>query len=735
MSLREVALPAKGVADRRPSGPAQATELIPVAAPSGPPLMTNRLTTTDHDRNDSSDSDVLSRDRVFILMNKLAHGGSYPGRKDDEATILAFCHIRKGATLPYTRQQVSGVPPRAPPVELRESAVPAVAASAGVAPLASTTEEVDVPPAAPLAPKTREEPVATLAAAAEMQDIDLPDANLAEAIAESERRDTDSDAARAPRKRRAMTHDDSDTPSQTSDTARPRKKASRASRPSTTESGTTIAGSSASAASPRPTKTRRPTRPPATSRQPDEDGFVAPPRRRTARAAALQQPTPLPTANAFAGASVDATEDGAAPPVSAQKKPPPIVIQWAGGYKEFQQKLDRAATSATVKTAGRDLYKVTVSSNEEYRAVMDTISRDGLPGRNHRSGGAAPSRKVHPSTSFAAATKGGPSAATARRSELAAGETRQPAAPSPASPGGEANPPPTQSARVAAPRRRRRRAGRATHAAARWNADDTLPQQTTAPRATPQPAADAPRQSSATELPQPASPVAEAPPAANAAPSATDAAELPAGGSAASPGGELPPSQPTLDVTTGRCGIDSGIDEAALRELDRANGASGPPSRGTSPRAPRQRQCSTSVPRPSPAPLDMPDISDAVCVSESDSDSVTGYIDDSDIAEGLEESLIALRDAAEEEGLPCDPALRARILFPNAAAADADGDAMQCEMESRKRKPAAASSDSEAAPSEAARGKKQKAAADAEGFAVPRKTAPRRRIVKTPVLP
>ncbi|XP_049829029.1 uncharacterized protein LOC126267768 [Schistocerca gregaria] len=531
MSLREVALPAKGVADRRPSGPAQATELIPVAAPSVPPLMTNRLTTTDHDRNDSSDSDVLSRDRVFILMNKLAHGGSYPGRKDDEATILAFCHIRKGATLPYTRQQVLGVPPRAPPVESRESAVPAVAASAGVAPLASTTEEVDVPPAAPLVPKTREEPVATLAAAAEMQDIDLPDANLAEAIAESERRDTDSDAARAPRKRRAMTHDDSDTPSQMSDTARPQKKASRASRPSTTESGTTIAGSSASAASPRPTKTRRPTRPPATSRQPDEDGFVAPPRRRTARAAALQQPTPLPTANAFAGASVDATEDGAAPPVSAQKKPPPIVIQWAGGYKEFQQKLDRAATSATVKTAGRDLYKVTVSSNEE--------------GRNHRSGGAAPSRKVHPSTSFAAATKGGPSAATARRSELAAGETRQPAAPSPASPGGEATPTPTQSARVAAPRRRRRRAGRATHAAARRNADDTLPQQTTAPRATPQPAADAPRQSSTTELPQPASPVAEAAPAANAAPSATDAAELrrqKRSGKQASPSSSVQPS-------------------------------------------------------------------------------------------------------------------------------------------------------------------------------------------------
>ncbi|XP_049827049.1 uncharacterized protein LOC126266673 [Schistocerca gregaria] len=429
---------------------------------------------------------------------------------------------RQGATLPYTRQQVPGVPPRAPPVASRESALPAVAASAGVGPLASTTREVDVAPVAPLVPETQEEPVATLAAATEMEDIDLPDANLAEAIAESERRDTDFDAARAPRKSRAVTHD-SDTPSQTSDTTRPRKKASWASRPSTAESGTTTEGSST-----RPTKTRRPTRPPATSRQPDEDGFVAPPRRHTARAAALQQPTPLPTANAFAGASVDSMEDAAAPPVSAQKKPPPIVIQWAGEYKEFQQKLDRVATSATVKNAGRDLYKVTVSSNEEYRSLMDIICKEGLPDRNQRSGGAAPSRKVHPSTSFAAATKGGPSAATARRSELVAGETKQQVAPSPASPGGEATPAPTQSARVAAPRRRRRRAGRAPPAAVRRTADDTLPQQRTAPRAAPQPqpAADAPRQSSTTEWPQPATPVAEAAPAANTAPSATDAAEL-----------------------------------------------------------------------------------------------------------------------------------------------------------------------------------------------------------------
>ncbi|XP_046986978.1 endochitinase A-like [Schistocerca americana] len=506
MSMREDALLAKGVADRRPSGPAQATELIPVAAPSGPPLMTNRLSTTDADGFDSSDFDAHPRDRVFILMNKLAHGGPYPGREDDEAAILAFCNIQKAAALPHTRQHVSGVPPRAPPVASHDFAVPAVAASAGVAPLASTTEEVDVPPVAPLAPETREEPVAALAAATEMADMDLPDANLAEAIAESERRDTDLDAPRAPRKRRAVTHDDSDTPSQTSEGARPRKKATRASRTSTTESGLTLAGSSRSTAAQKSTKTtRRPTRSPAASRQPDEDGFVAPPRRHTARAAALQLPTPLPTANTFAGVSDDAMEDGAAPPAPAQKKPPPIVIQWAGEYKEFQQKLDRVATSATVKNAGRDLYKVTVSTNEEYRAVMDAICKDGLP--------------------FAAATKGGPASAT-RSSAQVEREPRPPTAPSTASPVGVAAPATTQGARAAAPRRRRRRAGRATPAAARRTVEDTLPPQRTTPRAAPRPAADAPRQSPSTEQPPPAAPVAEAAPAAPTAPMATDAAEL-----------------------------------------------------------------------------------------------------------------------------------------------------------------------------------------------------------------
>ncbi|XP_049772926.1 translation initiation factor IF-2-like [Schistocerca cancellata] len=384
-------------------------------------------------------------------MNKLAHGGPYPGREADEAAIFALCKIQTAAALPHTRQQVLGVPPRAPPVTSHLLAVPAAAASAGVAPLVSTTQEVDVPPVAPLAPETQEEPMAALAVATEMEDVDLPDANLAEAIAESERRDTDPDAARAPRKRRAMTNDDSDTPSQTSDAARPRKKAPRASRTSTTESGTTIASSSRSTAKQKPTKTtRRSTRPPAASRQPDEDGFVAPPRRHTARAAALQQPTPLPTANTFASASVDALDDGAAPPAPAQKKP------------------------------------------------------------------------------FAAATKGGPSASTARPSAQAEGETQQPTAPSTASPVGVATPAPSQSARVAAPRRRRRRAGRATPAVAQRTAANTLPQQRTAPRAVPQPrsTAAAPQQPSTSDRPQQAAPVVEAAPEAPTAPLAADAAEL-----------------------------------------------------------------------------------------------------------------------------------------------------------------------------------------------------------------
>ncbi|XP_049840321.1 proteoglycan 4-like [Schistocerca gregaria] len=517
-------------------------------AGNGAPPMTNRLPTTDNDGTHSHSNDLHSRDRAFILMNKLAHGGFYQGREADEEAILAFCNIRKVA-ISHTRQEESGVPPRAPPVALQEFAVPAAAASAGVALLASTTQEVDVPPVAPLAPLTREEPVAALVSApscagvapavwtetqstgqtTEMDTVDLPDANLAEAIAEAERRDTDTDATRAPRKRRALTTDDSDATSQASDAARPRKKAPRASRVPAAVSGNTAAGSSRSTANQRPKKkTQRPPSSSAASRLPDAEGFVAPPRRHTARAAALQQTQPLPTANMFAAANIDDEDEGDAPPAPPQKKPPPIVVQWDGNYKEFQNKLDRVATTTTVKNAGRDLYKVTVATNEEYRAVMDTVCKDGLPGRAQQRRGTAPSRKTRPSTSFAAATKGGPPAASTRRPEQDTGEKQQPTASSTASPAGVANPAPTPGERDAAPRRRRRRTARASPAATQRPAADTLPQQTSADRAEPRPrpTADAPRRSSTPEQLQPAAPVAEAAPAAPTASIAPDAAEL-----------------------------------------------------------------------------------------------------------------------------------------------------------------------------------------------------------------
>ncbi|XP_046992826.1 vegetative cell wall protein gp1-like [Schistocerca americana] len=274
-----------------------------------------------------------------------------PSRPVPEAAPV----VTGAATLPHTRQQESGVPPRASPAALQEFAGPAAVASVGVAPLDSTIREVDVPPFAPLAPETQEEPVPapveapscargnpavwtgaqSAADTTEVDAIELPGAKLAEQIAEAERRDIDPDDARAPRKRRVVTHDDSDNASLTSDTARPRKKASRASRASTTEAVKTVASSSRSTANPRPaTMTQRPSSSPAASRQPD----------------------------------ADAAEDGDAPLAPPQKQPPPpppIVVEWDGAYMDFQQKLDRVATSTTVKAAGRDLYKVTVTSNEE----------------------------------------------------------------------------------------------------------------------------------------------------------------------------------------------------------------------------------------------------------------------------------------------------------------------------------------------------------------------------------
>ncbi|XP_049947014.1 uncharacterized protein LOC126452313 [Schistocerca serialis cubense] len=226
-----------------------------------------------------------------------------PGRDDDEAAILTFCHILKAAALPSSGQQESGVPPRASPVELQDFAVPVTAASKGVAPLDSTSREVDVPPVAPLAPLTREEP----------------------------------SAARA--------------------------------RPS-----------------------KRPQRPTAVSRQPDEDGFVAPPRRHTSRAAVLQPPQPLPTTSTFTGANVDEMEDGEAPLVPPPPPPPPIVVQWDGVYKDLQQKLERVATSTTIKNGGSVAAARGVPPSPLRNRLPPTVRRgSGKQLALHRSCGPKPS--------------------------------------------------------------------------------------------------------------------------------------------------------------------------------------------------------------------------------------------------------------------------------------------------------------------------------------------------------
>ncbi|XP_047104753.1 mucin-7-like [Schistocerca piceifrons] len=183
------------------------------------------------------------------------------------------------------------------------------------------------------------------AEATEMDAIELPEANLAEAIPEAERRDIDPDDARAPRKRRAVTHDDSDNSSLTSDTAKPRKKASRASRASTTEAVKTVAGSSRSTAKPRPTtKTQPPPRSPAASRQPDADGSVAPPSiaaategrpsasstQRTERAAGeRQQPTAPSTASPGRVATAAPTYDARdAAPRRRRRRPAGPPCRW-----------------------------------------------------------------------------------------------------------------------------------------------------------------------------------------------------------------------------------------------------------------------------------------------------------------------------------------------------------------------------------------------------------------------
>ncbi|XP_049814042.1 uncharacterized protein LOC126260746 [Schistocerca nitens] len=117
---------------------------------------------------------------------------------------------------------------------------------------------------------------------------------------------------------------------------------------------------------------------------PDADGFV--PARRTARRMLSSTTPPTAVANSF-----DALDDAPEPPPRdpAPKKDshlPPVVLQFRPPYGELQ-KLLRSWTTAvyTVKPAGRDLYRVTLRTADDYRRVTQEASERGIPFYTHAS--------------------------------------------------------------------------------------------------------------------------------------------------------------------------------------------------------------------------------------------------------------------------------------------------------------------------------------------------------------
>ncbi|XP_049837050.1 translation initiation factor IF-2-like [Schistocerca gregaria] len=111
---------------------------------------------------------------------------------------------------------------------------------------------------------------------------------------------------------------------------------------------------------------------------PDADGFV--PARRTA--SRMQSSTTLPTAVAN---SFDALADAPdlLPRDPAPKKDshlPPVVLQFRSPYGQLQKLLLSWTTAVyTVKPAGRDLYRVTLRTADDYRRVTQEASeRDVL---------------------------------------------------------------------------------------------------------------------------------------------------------------------------------------------------------------------------------------------------------------------------------------------------------------------------------------------------------------------
>ncbi|XP_049789676.1 nascent polypeptide-associated complex subunit alpha, muscle-specific form-like [Schistocerca nitens] len=117
---------------------------------------------------------------------------------------------------------------------------------------------------------------------------------------------------------------------------------------------------------------------------PDADGFV--PARRTARRMLSSTTPPTAVANSF-----DALDDAPEPTprVPAPKKDshlPPVVLQFRPPYGELQTLLRSWTTAVyTVKPAGRDLYRVTLRTADDYRRVTQEASERGLPFYTHAS--------------------------------------------------------------------------------------------------------------------------------------------------------------------------------------------------------------------------------------------------------------------------------------------------------------------------------------------------------------
>ncbi|XP_046987050.1 nascent polypeptide-associated complex subunit alpha, muscle-specific form-like [Schistocerca americana] len=323
---------AQGVADRCPAGLARATEPAPSAAPSGPPRTTTQLPTMDYATAQPRGISPLTPEQVYLVVHRLSRGNVYPEYAADERALRLFQqHLRSLGCVVYEEARVpSGALPGVPN---EDGIVLPVAAPMSVAPPGPVTEETGAlltatpvssseettytPIAVP--PGVTTEDVTVLP-----RDSMIPEANLGDLI-----EGTDMDTSQPSRKRPAASEEDESSAISDSDFRRSqRKKMPEAPAPSEAEKGT-------------------------------DDGFVVPKRRHTARAKRLETVQPLPTANAFVDVPDEQEAmDAAEAPKRRAPAPPPITVSWTDTYQSFLEKFQAVTSSAKIKCAGRDLYRV-----------------------------------------------------------------------------------------------------------------------------------------------------------------------------------------------------------------------------------------------------------------------------------------------------------------------------------------------------------------------------------------